>query len=300
MGTLSAFFDQSGHTDRELVCFGGVSSYNEHFNPFADEWGRLLLRNGIEVLSAKTAFNIRRPLSKKNPRIGAVDRIEDLSTFIRCIRRHLLVITALSIDTKAFMELPSHFYQSYGNDPQFVAFARSLLQVVGFTHDRDKVIFTCDDDEKLGVHLFRLYRKIKKIYPEMRGKLAAISFADDRFLFALQAADLVAGLIRLETTRKFFNREYELAPLYGVLSKDPDQNNEKLWELQIGFGDKQALINISQGLTSERDKQLKHAKERQSRFRELRLHNEGPNEGSTQRNKSQTRRGKEGQREEEI
>jgi hypothetical protein len=158
--TVTTFFDVSGKPkDHKVIVFGGVAAYNEYFNPFAEEWGRLLYRNGLHVLTAKDVFNARRPLSRKNNRIGIDDRIRDLLPFIACIRKHLQVVTSVAVDVDAFGKLPSHFFQSYGNDPVFVAFARALLKVLDFTPDKDKIGFTCDDDEELAVHLFRLYRK---------------------------------------------------------------------------------------------------------------------------------------------
>jgi hypothetical protein len=45
--TVTAFFDESGKfKDHKVISFGGVAGFNEEFNPFADEWGRLLYRNG--------------------------------------------------------------------------------------------------------------------------------------------------------------------------------------------------------------------------------------------------------------
>jgi hypothetical protein len=53
--TVSSFFDESGKfRDHKVISFGGVAAYNDHFPAFANEWGRLLFRNGIRVLSAKT------------------------------------------------------------------------------------------------------------------------------------------------------------------------------------------------------------------------------------------------------
>jgi hypothetical protein len=57
------------------------------------------------------------------------------------------------------------FFQTYGGDPVFVAFARSMLEVIGSTPDRDKVSFVCDDEEEVAFafHMFRLYRRVKRI-----------------------------------------------------------------------------------------------------------------------------------------
>ncbi len=56
-----------------------------------------------------------------------------------CIRKHLSVVTGVTIDVRAFKKLPSHFFQTYGNDPVFVVSARALLKVLEFKRDRDKI-----------------------------------------------------------------------------------------------------------------------------------------------------------------
>jgi uncharacterized protein DUF3800 len=255
--TVTAFFDESGKfKDHKVISFGGVAGYNEFFQPFADEWGTLLHRNGLQILSAKDAFNAGRPLSRKNTRVGVKERNEDLAQFVSCIRKHLQVVTGVTIDVRAFKKLPSHFFQTYGSDPIFVAFARALLKVVDFTPDGDKISFTCDDEEQLAFHIYRLYRRIKTKYPEARNKLVAISFADDRVLFALQAADLVAALLRLEAGRKWLRAPYDYIPLFKALSKSPEKH-ERIWDVSIAFADKPTLIGLAESLKAQREKRKK-------------------------------------------
>jgi len=252
--TVTAFFDESGKfKDHKVISFAGVAGFNEEFQPFADEWGRLLHRNGLQILSAKDAFNARRPLSRKNTRVGVKERNEDLSQFVACIRKHLSLVTGVTIDVRAFKKLPSHFFQTYGNDPVFVAFARALLKVVEFTPDPDKISFICDDEEQVAIHIYRLYRRIKTVFPKARKKLVGITFADDRVLFALQAADLVAALMRLEVGRKWLRASYDCAPLFDALSKSPERH-ERIWEVSTAFADKPTLIGLAQALKAEREK----------------------------------------------
>jgi len=252
--TVAAFFDESGKfKDHEVISFGGVAGFNENFRPFADEWRRLLHRNGLQILSAKDAFNARRPLSRKNTRVGVKERNEDLADFVACIRRHLQVVTGVTIDVRAFKKLPTHFFQTYGDDPVFVAFARALLKVVEFTPDQDKISFTCDDEEQVAFPIYRLYRRIKTVFPEARKKLVAISFADDRALFGLQAADLVAALLRLEARRMWLRVRYDCEPLFNALSKSPAKH-ERIWDVSIAFADGPTLIGLAGSLKAEREK----------------------------------------------
>jgi hypothetical protein len=126
--TIAAFLDETGKfKDRAVICFGGVYSHNEHFNEFGDEWGRWLALNGLDILSCKDILNHSRALSKKNDRVGVEKRIEDLKSFINCIRKYLLVASGVAVDVAAFKGQPSHLFEIVGNDPCYCAFAREVL-----------------------------------------------------------------------------------------------------------------------------------------------------------------------------
>jgi hypothetical protein len=262
--SVSVFFDESGKfKDHKIVSFGGVAAYNEHFIPFAEEWGRLLHRNGLKSLSAKAVLNHRRPLSQKNRRVGIKERIEDLIPFISCIRRHLQVITTVTIDVRAFKKLPSHFFQTFGNDPVFIAFARAMLEVVGFTPDNDKIIFVCDDEEETALPFYKLYRRVKTFWPEAKNKLVGMSFADDKYLFALQAADLIAALMRLEAGRRLARVRYDYLPLSKAIMRKPDRT-EQMWTVGVAFGNRAMLINLAESLKAERERMQKDVAEKSS------------------------------------
>lgn len=260
--TVTTFFDESGKfKDHKVVSFGGVAAYNEHFVPFADEWGRLLYRNGMDVFKVNRAFKHHVPLGSKNKRTGISERIEDLLPFVACIRRHLQVVTGVTVDVRAFGKLPEQYFQTYGRDPVYIAFARALLRVVDFTPDHDKISFTCDDDQETATTLFRLYRRIKQVWPDARKKLVAITFADDRVLFGLQAADLVAGILRLEAGRRMLRKKYDYIPLWKALFNQTPQSNERIWEASVAFADRATLIGHAKSLSAER-KAAKRAKQK--------------------------------------
>jgi hypothetical protein len=48
-----------------------------------------------------------------------------------------------------------------------------------------------------------------------------IAFGDDTFVPALQAADMVASLMRSEARKRFFNESYYHEPLFTALSRQP-------------------------------------------------------------------------------
>lgn len=251
--TISAFLDESGkHYDREVICFGGVYSYNEHFDDFADEWGRWLWRNGLKVLTCKEALKFSKPLSTKNDRVGLEKRIDDLKPFIACIRKYLLVVSGTTIDVAAFKKQPSHLFEMMGNDPLYAAFAREVLQIIDFCSPADKIILICDEDEQTAETFYKLYRRIKKVWPQAKERLAGITFADDKVLFALQAADLVTSLIRLEAGRRMLNLPYDYESLFACLAVNP-ANGERIWQAEISFNGEHTLTEFANDLKKQWD-----------------------------------------------
>jgi hypothetical protein len=133
----------------------------------------------MKKFSAKEAFNHRRPLGKRNKAMGVRKRIAALRPFVQCIRTHLSVVSGVTIHVPAFRAAPPKLHAVYAKNPIFMAFLRALLHVLDFTPDNDKISFICDDEEETAISFYRLYRKVQKIWPGARGKLAALSFADD-------------------------------------------------------------------------------------------------------------------------
>jgi Protein of unknown function (DUF3800) len=205
---VSAFVDESGKfKDHKVIAIGCVAAYVEQLHDFTQEWNRHLVLNGLTELSAKKVLNYNRPISKKNPDVGLDNRIRTLLPFVHCIRKHLQIAIGCVVDVRAFKKLPSHFFQVFGDDPSYMSFMRIMMQVTDFASATDKISLTCDEDEETVWNFYRLYRRLKKVWPGVRERLAAISFADDRFVFALQAADFIAAIIRLEKTAQLTKKK---------------------------------------------------------------------------------------------
>lgn len=249
MVTISAFFDESGKfKDHTVVTFGGIASPAAGFNPFGVEWEGYLYMNGLKWLTMKEALNANRPLSEKNPALGFEARVEALLPFIGCVRKHLQVIVGIALDVDAFKKLPSHYHQFLGDDPFFTAFLRTLIEVLDLTHPDDKLTVICDDDEQMALPMYKLYRRVKLVDPDARNKLKGLCFADDEYLFALQAADMISSLIRREADKKFFKTPYDYERLFSALTAQPRPSEEKIWGCNISFADKQMLEQFAEDL----------------------------------------------------
>lgn len=256
---ISAFFDESGKfRDHEVVTFGGVLCVERQTVPFAEEWGWILHDLGLDVFTAKKAFNHRIPLSEKVSSLGLDERIETLKPFVRCIRKHLQVITGMALDVAAFKALPSHYFQLLGDDPFFTAFLRVVLRVIELTTDKTKISMIVDDEEQMALPMYKLYRQVKKVNVEAKNRFAAISFADDEFLYGLQAADLVSSLFRREGSKKFFGTAYDYEPLFAALVKPVNPEVEAIRGIEQGFLDRAMLAKLAEDIKEHAPKEVGH------------------------------------------
>jgi len=99
----------------------------------------------------------------------------------------------------------------------------------------------------MALPMYKLYRRIKIVEPETRDKLSALCFADDRFLFGLQAADLVASLLRRESGKVFHGTTYDYEPLFAALVRQPE-DSEKIRSVGFAFCGKTKLLAVADGL----------------------------------------------------
>lgn len=262
MLTISTFFDESGKfKDHDVVSFGGVVSPSTHFHgAFTTDWARCLDAIGLQTLTMKEALQSHRPLIPKNPALGVENRIASLVPFVDCIRKHLMVITGLAIDARAYAAMPSHYRQAMGDNPFFTAFTRSLLAVLEVTDTEDKISLICDDEEEAAWPMYQLFRKVKIKYPDAREKLRAITFADDRWSFGLQAADLVVSLTRQEAAKRFFGTDYHYGQLFSALSNPAPKSGDTFWLIQFGFCDASMLKRLGDSWTKTMPHTLEEAK----------------------------------------
>jgi hypothetical protein len=245
---ISAFLDESGKfKDHPVVSLCALVSATAHFNAFAEEWDSCLKIAGLEVISAKKVLNANRPLSHKLPALGIDKRADALLPFIACIRKHLAFITGVAVDVAGFKGLPSHYHQIFGDDPFYTAFARTVPRIAELSPKGGKISLICDDEEQTALPMYKFYRRLKLIDPDARDKLAAISFADDSVLFGIQAADLVASIMRFEAHRNFFGTEYDYHKLHEAITQQPG-GDEQIRLVEYAFCDEKMLRRTADGL----------------------------------------------------
>jgi uncharacterized protein YozE (UPF0346 family) len=249
---ISAFFDESGkfNPDRDgevkghpTISFAGIAGTPNDFSIFNTEWNRHLNLNGLACLSMKDSLNHRKKLSPKRDAIGIKNRIHALKPFAECIRKHLQNVTNVTVDVTAWKKTPTHLRKLWSDDPIFMAFTRQILQVMGPMRRNDTINIACDDEEHTALPMYKLYRRVKLVYPDARKKLASINFADDEIFPQLQAADFVASLSRLEGNKRFHNEPNEYDELWETFGKP--EREDRLWDFSGCFIDAAAMLRMA-------------------------------------------------------
>lgn len=252
MAVFHSFWDESGKFKQHpIISFCGVAASPAKLQIFENEWHELLRRHELPWLKMSEALRTTRKLSRVIPAQSAPERIESLKPFAKCIFENLELGIADAIDVEGYRRISPAARKRIGNsdDPFYLAFSSGVMEAVRYVGNDDKVSIVCDDDEETALNCFRFYRRIRIVYHtekvDARRKLCSIAFADDKEFPALQAADMISALVRLEAHRRFERRFYSFAPLLEYLAEDRGPMSIQ-W--RVSYMDKEVLKNLSTGL----------------------------------------------------
>jgi hypothetical protein len=228
MTFFRSYFDESGKfKDHRVVSFCGVVASPESRTAFTEAWNMLLRKNQLSALHTTHALKASRCLSPVIRNESPKERCDSLKPFVDCILNNLDFGVSITIDVIGFSKWEPGAKKRVGgsDDPAYVGFMQAMLAVKKYAcRDDDRVSIICDDDEDTALNFYQLYRRFKRIDPELKKKLVSLSFSDDELYPALQAADLVAGLMRLEALRVFRYHTHDFRPLTeGLMKQRVDQ-----------------------------------------------------------------------------
>jgi hypothetical protein len=136
-----------------------------------------------------------------------------------------------------------------------MAFAINVMALMAPLQKGITISLICDDEEKTAWPMYQLYRRIKRLYPPAKETLTALAFADDKVFYALQAADFVSSLARLEAARQFHGQDYEYERLWDELGNH--QPEDTMWGVDVNFADSDSLTQLSKQMLELNDKERK-------------------------------------------
>lgn len=220
---LQAYFDESGKpNDKDIASFCGFIATSKQWESCWDAWERLRLGCGLVELKASDILNHTRDLSSTVSAQGVTARTEALYPFIHEVRKAVSFGVGVTIDCRAFRNLPEQDRLTLKN-PHYWAFRYALLIIQRCARERYpnetdfRFVLCCDEEESYAMECLKIFIKLRKQYTEMRKNFVSFGIADDKAFFQLQAADLIASLIRREADRKFNNALFDMKPLYDLM-----------------------------------------------------------------------------------
>lgn len=251
MAFLHAYFDESGkQNDHPVVTFTGVCISQSKLKDFDDAWNILLQQYEIRSLHMAKASRTKEKNGPKMPRHQPIEeRIAALKPFSDCINDHFEVGLAQAIDVRGFAGLTEEAKRGLGSpdDPYYIAFLRGVLEVLKYVQGDDKISLICDDDESTAWDCYRHYRGIRRAHEGVRRNVVSLTFANDKHFPALQAADMLAFLSRLQAKKEFYGDFNQFGTLFSHLVTERGPGHTRWFRM---FADEAKLISINERLMS--------------------------------------------------
>jgi hypothetical protein len=207
---LHAYFDESGKwADRDTISFGGFVSTAEHWEHFAKEWSALLDKLDFPYLHTSEFVGLDGVYAKHRNKIKAEDIEPILSRFAEIIQKYVNHGYGVGVDTKHYRSMSQAFRAKVKN-PQFIAFKLAMNMVTSqvdvvqglFPAYNWKAGIICDQDSSTSDHCLKWFTKFRTFDAKARRLINGICFADSTGIPPVQAADLLAFVLRGEVERR--------------------------------------------------------------------------------------------------
>jgi hypothetical protein len=249
MAIFHMYCDESGKKgDHPVVTFSGVCLPHSKLAGFDTAWNQLLRQYGITSLHMAKVSRLSKGFGPKMPRHQTHDeRMDALIPFGDCINSHFEIGLLQACEVAGFNLLTAKQKKGLGspNDPYYIAFSRGMLEAVDYIHANDRLSLVCDDDAETAWLCYQHYRGVRRAYSKVRTKTISLSFADDEYFPALQAADMVAFLSRLEAKRRFFSDDYIWVRLFNHIVKRRGAGGTTWMSM---FANKEKMISLGMAL----------------------------------------------------
>jgi hypothetical protein len=245
MAVLHVYLDESGkQSDHPLIALCCVLAQSSKIDNFQDAWDALLGLYSVVDFHMKRASDYSRSWGIL-PKQTLGERIEGLKAFTDCICDYLDFGLIQAWDVRGFKAIPPDVRFKIGNphDPYYLAFVRAIMELADYAKDDDVLSIVCDYDMETAWESYRHYQGLRKASLGVRHKTAALTFADDKYFLALQAADMMAFLTRHEARSRFYGIKNVWLPLFNDMVKDRGAT-KILWKYM--FSDEKKTKNCLQ------------------------------------------------------
>jgi len=214
-----------------MVALSGFAAHDSNCESLSREWLALTEKYGLTHMHT-SAF-----LSGNNEYRKLGDpghRAEILREFIMCARKYVELIVGVTVDASAIAKLKNY-------KPKISPLMFCFYRVVRMTVIRARAWRADDipfaivfDDSQEAIDWHKAMRELKRNRKEVKESVSAYSFADDRYIQCLQAADMFACLTTKEY-RKAERQRWMTGPFRDLLlSPDRDFGTEPVSEAWTG------------------------------------------------------------------
>ncbi len=199
---LQAFLDDSGGTTGPTFVLAGFISSLEKWERFSDAWADAL----AEAPSIQYYKNSQ-AMSRKDQFDGwsYLDVQNKISKLVKIITQHVIYKISVSIDHDEFNKFMTTNDIEVLRDPYYILFLSVISMVIIALSQQDEkhpVSFVFDEQGAVGVRAIEMVLELQKNsqmhFTKSEAELLAglPTFANDKKVAAIQAADLYAGNVR--------------------------------------------------------------------------------------------------------
>jgi hypothetical protein len=210
--------DESGKlNDCAVVAFGGCLAHASTMQSFAGKWDEVL--GDLPYISMKEALTFNGPFKcfKDDP--------AELYALLRRLARlgREVCRVDVAITTAHFKTLPQSVRREFGN-PVYYGFEACIRMSLKKIPSNAALLVECDLSEEYSEKCIRLFHKLRRDYPDIKERTAALQFGDDQLRRPLQFADMVSYCSRADAMRAVRQPQPIIDELVAIL-KSP--NREK-------------------------------------------------------------------------
>jgi hypothetical protein len=247
MAIFQSFFDESGKfQDQQIVAFCGFGASEPQLKEFNKQWENQLRRCGVDALHWVKARRGGKALGDNVGPQQLKERINDLKPFADCVNDYLGLGIACAFEVTGYTSFAKDSKELLGgsDNPFYIQFLRIVMLLSEFARE-EGLTMMCDEDEETAWNCYRLYRMVKELDPKAGRRLVAISFANDEYFPALQAADMLSFLCREQAKLQWYGEPYEYQEFFRYLT-DPRGTSPLKW--QVAFKNKKELKHLEASL----------------------------------------------------
>ena len=189
------FFDESGKlADRDFICLCGYVSDEDKWNRFGTQWDLLLRRHEIPEIHIAPLLARQEPF--RNIDWKEEHEREVLRQFAKVARDNTLAYFGVAVDAKYYRTMHVSARRLFGQkqalDFAFQRLLRLIMDLKAKWPDETTFHLWFDYTEDFSQICLKSLARLRRQKTEIRNALKAITFADRKEFYPLQAADMLA------------------------------------------------------------------------------------------------------------